>query len=55
MTIGELYEWAKENQCENYDVEIQYRDSGGYYRGTADLREDEIVIDREKYGGTVIL
>lgn len=31
MTIEELYEWAKEHQCENYDVEIQYRDSGGIF------------------------
>lgn len=55
MTVKEFYEWAKKNQCENYEVEIQYRDSGGCYNGTADLREDEIEIDRGKYSGIVIV
>ena len=24
MTIKELYEWAKENDCENVDVDFEY-------------------------------
>ena len=55
MTIKDLYEWAIKNNCENYEVEIQYRDSGGCYSGTEDLRESEIEIDRDKYNGIVIL
>ena len=55
MTIKDLYEWAVRNNCENYEVEIQYRDDGGYYNGTCDLREDEIEIDRDKYNGVVII
>ena len=55
MTIKELYEWAVKNNCENYEVEIQHRDDGGYYSGTADLRESEIEINREKYNGVVII
>ena len=34
MTITELYEWAMMNNCENLDIEIQYRDSGSDYSGT---------------------
>lgn len=34
MTIRELYEWAKQQGIEDYDIEIQYRDDGGYYCGT---------------------
>ena len=45
MTIKELYEWAVKNNCENYEVEIQYRDSGGYYSGTDELAECDIEID----------
>jgi hypothetical protein len=52
MTIKELYEWAKKNNCEEYEVEIQYRDSGGCYNGTDDLRESEIVINSN---GVVII
>ena len=55
MTIKELYDWAVNNSCENYEVEIQYRDGGGYYNGTDDLRESEIEINRQKYNGVVTL
>lgn len=34
MTIEELYNWATKNDCEDYEVEIQYRDDGGDYSGT---------------------
>lgn len=44
MTIQELYEWAIKNNAKDLDIEIQYRDSGGYYNGTTDLNS----IDVEK-------
>lgn len=31
MTIRELYEWAVENNVADYDIAVQYRDSGGFY------------------------
>lgn len=31
MTIEELYLWAKENDCENYEIEV--RQSDGSYSG----------------------
>ena len=34
MNITELYEWATKNGVEDYEIEIQYRDGGGYYHGT---------------------
>lgn len=34
MTVKELYEWAIENKAEDLEIEIQYRDSGGFYCGT---------------------
>lgn len=52
MTIKELYKWAKENNCEEYEVKIQYRDSGGCYNGTDELIESEIVI---KSNGVVVV
>lgn len=55
MTVREFYDWAKRHDCLDYDVEIQYRDGGGYYSGTSDLREDEIEIDREKCNGVVVI
>ena len=44
MTIKELYKWAITNNCENYDVEIQYRDNSKFYLGTDNLNEDDIEI-----------
>lgn len=38
MTIKEIYEWAKQNNVENYEAVVQYRDDGGDYYG-----EDEEV------------
>ncbi|SDB15256.1 hypothetical protein [Eubacterium oxidoreducens] len=53
MTIKELYEMAKANHIENFNIEIQYRDGGGYYEGTSELMEEEIEVnDTQK---TVIL
>ena len=36
MTVKELYEWAVANQAENYDIEVAYRDGGGFYNGADD-------------------
>lgn len=36
MTVRELYEWAVANGAEDFDIEIQYRDGGGYYNGVDD-------------------
>lgn len=45
MTIKELYEWAVKNGVEDYDVEVQHRDGGGYYYGTSTLYVEDIEID----------
>ena len=37
MTIRELYEWAEANEALDLDIEIQYRDGGGYYNGCDDV------------------
>ena len=42
MTIKELYEWAKNNNAENMEIEIQYRDGGGFYYGRDISVEPEI-------------
>lgn len=34
MTGRELIRWILDNKAEDLPVEIQYRDSGGYYIGT---------------------
>lgn len=49
MTIKELYEWAIENGVEDYYIEIQYRDGGGYYYGSSSLCESDIEIDHIRY------
>lgn len=36
MTIRELYEWAEQNNALDFDIEIPYRDGGGYYYGADD-------------------
>ena len=48
MTIKELYEWAVERGVENYNIEIQYRDGGGYYYGTDTLHQAYIEIVSER-------
>lgn len=45
MTVKDLYEWAKENNAEELDIRVQYRDSGGYYTGTDSMIEPEIDND----------
>lgn len=48
MTVKELYEWAVENKAEDLEIEIQYRDGGGYYCGT-DI-DVEPTIERSLHG-----
>ena len=45
MTVKELYEWAVANGAEDYDIEIQYRDVGGFYSGVDDC--DPNIYPRE--------
>ena len=35
MTGRELITWILDNEAENAQFEVQYRDSGGEYKGTA--------------------
>ena len=42
MTIKELYQWAKENNVADYDIAVQYRDSGGFYYGEDTMIEPDI-------------
>lgn len=45
MTIKELYEIAKNQHIENYEIEIQYRDGGVILSGTAFLNAEDIEIN----------
>lgn len=40
MTVRELYEWAKQNNALDLDIEIQHRDDGGYYYGFDDAEPE---------------
>ena len=33
MSIEELYKWAVEHNCADFEIRIQYRDEGGEYFG----------------------
>jgi len=55
MTIQDLYEWAVKHNATNLDIEIQYRDDGGYYSGTTDLCASDIEIEHKSYGDIVVL
>lgn len=55
VTIQDLYEWAVKYNAVNLDIEIQYRDSGGYYCGTTDLCASDIEIEHKPYGDIVVL
>lgn len=58
MTVRDFYKWAKKNDCVDFEVEIQYRDEGGCYNGTADLEESEITINRSnisRYSGILVI
>ena len=53
MTVKEFYEWAKENEAEDLEIEIQYRDGGGTYCGT-DVA-DNPTIERSEYGDNKVV
>lgn len=53
MTIKDLYEFAKENKFEDYEIEIQYRDGGGSYYGTDTLQLEDIEV--QDFAKTVVL
>ena len=46
MTVRELHEWATENDALDLDIEIQYRDGGGYYFGVDEC--DPTLSERQK-------
>ena len=46
MTVKELYEWAVSQGAEDLDIEIQYRDGGGFYYGVDDC-DDPAIRPRE--------
>lgn len=45
MTIEELYENAKKNKVEHYEIKLQYQDGGGVYQGNAGMEDFEINDD----------
>lgn len=45
MTIRDLYNWAVTNGVEDFEIQIQYRDGGGYYNGTDSCEQSDIKID----------
>lgn len=55
LTITELYKWAVKNDAENLDIEIQYRDGGGYYCGRSNLCETDVEIVSEDGHKIVVL
>ena len=50
MTVRELFDWAEKNNALDLDIEIQYRDSGGYYPGCDDA--EPAIVDREHQWNT---
>ena len=36
MTVKELYDWAVKNDALDLEIEIPYRDGGGFYYGADD-------------------
>ena len=48
MTVKELYEWSVEYGVEDYEIEIQYCNSGDCYYGTDSLDEWYIDIEEDK-------
>lgn len=55
MTIQELYEWGIKHNAKDLDIEIQYRDGGGYHEGVTDLCEYDLEIQHKKHGNVVVL
>ena len=51
ITIQDLYNWAKENNCLDYKIRIQYRDEGGDYFGS----DKEVFLTINEKDKTIIL
>ena len=47
MTIKELYDFAEENGIENFDIQIQLRDSNGFCMGLDDALIPNIDYNNE--------
>lgn len=41
MTIKELYEEAVSKNAEDYEIQLQYQDSGGCYYGSCAMSESD--------------
>lgn len=54
MTVKELYEWAKENDCLDCDIGVQYRDEGGLYYGI-EYDIDPTIKWEQNYKKSVVL
>lgn len=39
MTVKEFYEYCVEHGAENMMMKVQYRDGGGYYSGSDEVRQ----------------
>ena len=55
MTVRELYQWAEEQNALDLDIEIPYRDSGGYYIGCDDVDYPEIVPRENSYNTELVV
>lgn len=53
MTVQELYDFAKERNILDYDIEARYADDGGYYYGSR--LTDEVDIERKDDIKTIII
>lgn len=51
ITIEDLYNWAKDNNCLDYKIRIRYRDDGGTYYGS----DKEVYLDVNEEDKTIIL
>lgn len=51
ITIEDLYNWAKDHNCLDYKIKIQYRDEGGTYYGS----DEEVLLVINKENKTIIL
>ena len=47
MTVLELYEYAKEKNILNYNIEVQHSDDGRYYDGTRSVCSEEIEMNND--------
>lgn len=51
MTIEELYKWAVEHNCADFEMRIQYRDEGGEYFGC----DEEVILTINEEDKTIKL